>query len=67
MSELVEEEVRESIRRPIPDPYSIPLEKIDMIQPHLFKENRIWEYFERLRAEDPVHFNEKQPFGRWPS
>ncbi len=65
MSEAVEEELRKPIREPIPDAYSVPLEEIDMIRPHLFHQNRIWEYFERLRAEDPVHFNERHPFGRY--
>ena len=61
MSEAVKEEELE----PIPDAYAIPLDEIDMIQPRLFQEDRIWEYFERLRAEDPVHFNERKPFGRY--
>ena len=40
----------------IPDPYSIPLESINMAQPILFKTEAHWKYFERLRKEDPVHY-----------
>ncbi len=39
-----------------PDPYSIPLDKLDVAQPELFKANLMWGYFERLRREDPVHY-----------
>ena len=48
----------------IPDPYSIPLESIDMNNPDLFQTEAHWKYFERLRAEDPVHLNECDEFGR---
>jgi hypothetical protein len=41
-----------------PDPYDMPLEEINPLNAHLFGENRWQEVFERLRAEDPVHFNE---------
>ena len=48
----------EAIQNPadIPDPYSIPLESINMAQPILFKTEAHWKYFERLRNEDPVHY-----------
>jgi len=45
------------------DAYSIPLDKINVGQPRLFKENAIWPYFERLRNEDPVHFCAESEFG----
>jgi len=35
--------------------YSIPLDQIDMADPALMQADAIWPYFERLRAEDPVH------------
>ena len=38
------------------DPYSVPLDKIDVAQPHLFSNGWHWGYFERLRAEAPVHY-----------
>lgn len=50
---------------PIPDPYSIPLADINMINPRLFAENRHWGFFERLRKEDPVHFNQSDIAGRF--
>ena len=49
----------------IPDPYSIPLEDINPLQARLFQNDAHWSYFERLRAEDPVHLNEDEDFGRY--
>ena len=48
----------------IPDPlfaareraYSTPLEAINPGAPELFRTNTFWPFFERLRAEDPVHW-----------
>ena len=34
-----------------------------MVYPRLFQENAIWPYFERLRKEDPVHYNEHPAAG----
>ncbi len=52
-------------RKVIPSAYDIPLEDILPVNPHLFMQNRWQEYFERLRAEDPVHFNETDMAGRF--
>jgi cytochrome P450 len=49
----------------IPDPYDVPLEDINVVNPRLFQENKMWGYFERLRNEDPVHFNETDITGRY--
>lgn len=49
----------------IPSAYDIPLADINPIAPRLFSENRWQEYFERLREEDPVHFNETESAGRY--
>lgn len=49
----------------IPDPYSIPLEQLNVAQPRLFQQDAHWAYFERLRKEDPVHLNEDADFGRY--
>ena len=49
----------------IPSAYDLPLADIMPISPRLFRENRWQEYFERLRAEDPVHFNETDMAGRF--
>jgi hypothetical protein len=38
------------------DPLAIPLDKLDPAHPLLFEANRMLPYFERLRAEDPVHY-----------
>ena len=78
MSEAVDsqsEEQKEPLRRPgliafnmegeIPDPYDLDIDEINMVNPRLFAENRIWDYFERLRNEDPVHFNETEMTGRY--
>ena len=35
--------------------YSMPLEEIKPADPELFFSDTLWPYFERLRAEDPVH------------
>ncbi len=55
----------DDLPKEIPDPYTLPLEKINPIWPRLFQENRMWEYFKRLRDEDPVHFNELEDTGRY--
>jgi cytochrome P450 len=36
--------------------YSMPLDEIAPGSPELFRTNTFWPYFERLRAEDPVHW-----------
>ena len=38
------------------DAYAIPLDEINMSQGHLFQNDTHWPYFERLRAEAPVHY-----------
>jgi cytochrome P450 len=35
--------------------YSMPIEEIQPADPELFRSDTLWPYFERLRAEDPVH------------
>ena len=47
----------------IPDPYSVPLDQIDMGKAELYPAQAHWAYFERLRKEDPVHFCESEEFG----
>jgi len=49
----------------VPGAYELPLEEINPLNPHLFRENRWQEHFERLRREDPVHLNELQSSGRY--
>lgn len=49
----------------LPGAYDVPLEDLLPVNPRLFSENRWQECFERLRAEDPVHFNETEMAGRF--
>ena len=51
--------------RDIPPVHEIPLEEVNPVNAHLFSQNRWEEYFERLRREDPVHFNEIESAGRY--
>ena len=45
------------------DPYSIPLDKIDVSDPYIHQADNHWAYFERLRKEAPVHYCEQSEFG----
>ena len=45
------------------DPYSLPLEQIDVANPFLFQTNRHDTWFRRLRDEAPVHFCHDSFFG----
>ncbi len=47
----------------IPDPYALPLEALNPAQPLLFQHDAHWDYFKRLRQEDPVHYTAESPFG----
>lgn len=49
----------------IEDPYSVPIEAINMIDGRLFQQELHWEHFRRLREEDPIHFNELPNIGRY--
>ena len=43
--------------------YSMPIEEIDPADPELFRSDTLWPYFERLRKEDPVHYQAEHEFG----
>ena len=45
------------------DPWSIPLDEINVSDPMLYKTDTHWPYFERLRKEDPVHYCKESVFG----
>lgn len=47
----------------IVDPYAIPLDEIDVSQPILLQQDRWQPFFERLRAEDPIHYCKESLFG----
>ncbi len=52
-----------SIASRVIDPWSIPLDAIDVSDPELFETDTLWGYFERLRKEDPIHYCEDSMFG----
>jgi cytochrome P450 len=45
------------------DPWSLPLDQIDVSDPALLEQDSWRPYFERLRQEDPVHYQANSPFG----
>jgi len=74
VKEEAKEEVKERLMSPflaknpppvIVDPYSVPIEDINVIDGRLFQQDLHWAHFKRLREEDPVHFNELPGIGRY--
>ena len=59
--EPTEWELYESPTQLDSDPWTIPLEDIDMSQGYLFKAQKHHDYFKRLRQEDPVHYHDQHP------
>jgi len=47
------------------DPYSVPLEEMNPAHPDLFEDGKQMPYFERLRAEAPVHYTKDSQFGAY--
>ena len=45
------------------DPYELPLDAINVANPELFRLDVVHRYFERLRAEAPVHFCADSQYG----
>ena len=45
------------------DPADMPIEDIDVSDASLFESDRHWGFFDRLRAEAPVHLLKDSPFG----
>jgi cytochrome P450 len=45
------------------DPYSLPLEDINVANPYLFSHDKHWAWFKRLRDEAPVHYCAESFFG----
>ena len=54
-----------TIQGDIPNPYELAIEDINPVSPRLFSEDKLWDYFKRLRDEDPVHFSETELAGRF--
>lgn len=55
----------ELLQGEIPDPRQMLIEDINPVSARLFSEDKMWGFFERLRAEDPVHFNQTELAGRY--
>ena len=62
----------DAIEIPVEPPYvstngataaETPLDKIDVGDPFLFRDNRMMEFFAKLRKEDPVHYCEDSRYG----
>jgi cytochrome P450 len=47
----------------LPDALTMPLEDIDVSDPRLLEQDAWRPFFERLRREDPVHYQAESPFG----
>ena len=45
--------------------WSMPIEQIDVSKGYLFEQDIVGLYFERLRAEDPVHLATSKRYGRY--
>ncbi len=43
--------------------FSLPLDQIDVSKPRLFQDDTVGHYFERLRRDDPVHWQENAFYG----
>ena len=58
---MTEEEIYVSPTTVEADPWTLPLEDIDMATGVIFKAQKHHEYFKRLRKENPVHYHDKNP------
>ena len=56
---------QDAVKGEIPSAYDVDLDSINPVWNRLFQENKNLEYFERLRKEDPVHFNDTEIAGRY--
>src|SRR4029079_14559344 len=45
------------------DPWSVPLDEIDVSNPYLYSEDTWHGFFARLRRDDPVHFVDSPMYG----
>lgn len=50
---------------PKQDPWTMPIEEINVANPQLFKQNLFADYFARLRAEAPVHYCQESQYGTY--
>ena len=49
----------------VPEAAALAIDEINPLNAHLFAEDRWHDHFERLRREDPIHFNELESAGRY--
>ena len=47
------------------DAWSIPLDRIDVSNPHLYQDDTWQPYFARLRRDDPVHYTKDGMYGSY--
>ncbi|MCL6421599.1 cytochrome P450 [Aestuariirhabdus haliotis] len=47
----------------LPHPYETPIEQINVSDPRLYEQDAWRPYFERLRQQDPVHYQAESAFG----
>ncbi|MFL5288851.1 MAG: cytochrome P450 [Rhodopila sp.] len=48
---------------PLGDPWTTPLDRIDVADSRLFQDDIWYDWFTRLRRDDPVHFTAESQFG----
>jgi len=48
---------------PLGDPWSLPIEQIDVADARIFQGDVWYDWFARLRRDDPVHFSADSLFG----
>ena len=49
--------------RALGDPWTLPLDRLDVADPQLFQDD-VWpDWFARLRRDGPVHFHRESRFG----
>ena len=53
----------EKIRNARDKAFATPLDKFDVSDPELFRNDTLWPWFERLRREDPVHYCATSQYG----
>ncbi len=48
---------------PVPPASELDLETLDLVDVEIWRQNKMWDRFERLRKEDPVHYTPDSFFG----
>ena len=49
--------------QPNEDPWTTPLDRIDVSQPRLYQDDAWQPWFARLRRDDPVHYTQDGMYG----